>query len=87
MRTVGILEMAGDGTLLLERIEALDRLLQEDLADVLEQGFFFPLQADQPVSYAARTIVSTAEDLAVLVTAGHFSTRLFDQLGTHSLEL
>jgi DNA-binding NtrC family response regulator len=81
----GRLALAGQGTLVLDRVDALSPASQAILLRVLEEGSFFPLGSLRPQPFAARVIALTGPQLAARVNQGLFRQDLYHRLaGFHA---
>lgn len=79
-RKLGRLEMADDGTIVLDEVAALSPSMQSKLLRVLEERQFERLGGTETISITARLIALTNADLARLVTEGQFRGDLFFRL-------
>jgi DNA-binding NtrC family response regulator len=86
-RMRGQLELAGDGTLLLDEIAEMPFELQAKLLRVLEDRRFRPLGGEEEVPLRARVLASTHVDLARRITEGRFREDLFYRLNVVSIEV
>ncbi len=77
---LGRLEMAGDGTIVLDEVAALSAATQSKLLRVLEERQFERLGGTQTITIAARLVGLTNADLARLVSDGRFREDLFFRL-------
>ncbi|HEX6906936.1 MAG TPA: sigma-54 dependent transcriptional regulator [Terriglobales bacterium] len=76
----GRLELAGEGTLVLDEIAALTPAMQAKLLRVLEERRFQRLGGNRPLALAARIIALTNSDLEQAVAEGAFRQDLFYRL-------
>jgi DNA-binding NtrC family response regulator len=83
----GMLEMAADGTILLDEIGDLSISSQIKLLRLLQEREYFPLGSDLPKRSNARIIATTSKNLAAFTTSDSFRKDLFFRLRTHYLEL
>jgi DNA-binding NtrC family response regulator len=79
-RKLGRLELARDGTIVLDEVAALAPPAQSKLLRVLEERSFERLGGTETLRIAARLIALTNTDLARLVAAGRFRDDLFFRL-------
>ncbi len=81
----GLLERAGDGTLVLDHVEALPPEGQTSLLRVLEERSFLPVGTAAPRPFRARVIALAGAGLRERVTAGEFRPDLYHRLaGFHA---
>jgi DNA-binding NtrC family response regulator len=78
--TLGIFEIASDGTLFLDEVANLDLDIQGKLLRVLETGEFKPIGSSQVKKTKARIIAATNMDLKKMVQDGSFRQDLFYRL-------
>lgn len=83
----GLVETAASGTLFLDEIGDLQVASQLKLLRLLQEREFFPLGADMPRRSDARIIVSTNEDLTILMTTGRFRKDLYYRLRIHHIHI
>jgi DNA-binding NtrC family response regulator len=86
-RVRGQLELAGNGTLLLDEIAEMPIELQAKLLRVLEERKFRPLGAEQELALGARIIASTHVDLEARIEAGSFREDLYFRLNVVSIDI
>src|SRR5487761_593503 len=81
-RKLGRLELAGDGTILLDEVSALSLAMQAKLLRVLEERQFLRLGGVQPmrISAQARFVAISNADLQHLVVRGVFREDLYYRL-------
>lgn len=84
---IGKFEAAGDGTLLLDEIDALGLEQQAGLMRVIETGEFEPVGSNETRINRARIIVASNWDLEEAVKAGRFRQDLFYRLNVISFHL
>jgi transcriptional regulator with AAA-type ATPase domain/polyferredoxin len=82
---MGYLEVANNGTLVIERPERLARAVQERLREFMETGIFCPLGTSEAVRSNVRIIVAADEDLARAVEEGRFDRRLYELLAAQTV--
>src|SRR6202521_818281 len=76
-RKLGRLEMAGDGTIVLDEVAALSAAAQGKLLRVLQERSFERLGGTETLYIEARLVALTNVDLPAAVSAGHFREDLF----------
>ncbi len=76
----GLLEQAGEGSVLLKDIADLDLDIQARLLGVLESGTLIRVGAREPVAIACRLLAVTRHDLQQLVETGRFRDDLYYHL-------
>jgi len=80
----GWLARAGDGTLVLERVDTLPATGQVALLRVLEERTFFPVGTETPVRFAARVVATVASGATSDLDAGPLRGDLYHRLaGLH----
>jgi DNA-binding NtrC family response regulator len=84
---VGKFESVGDGTLLLDEIDALGLEQQAKLLRVLETGEYEPVGSNRTQRCAARVIAASNWDLERAVAAGKFRQDLYYRLHVMSIYL
>lgn len=83
---VGLLERARDGTVLLDRVDALPPEGQAALLRVLEERTFFPVGTSTPRPFRARVISIAGSRLAERVRSEEFRPDLYHRLaGYHAI--
>ncbi|MGY6214190.1 sigma-54 interaction domain-containing protein [Methylolobus aquaticus] len=78
--TRGLVGDAEGGTLFLDEVEALSPKAQVSLLRFLQDGFFRPLGARQPIKADVRVIAATNLELGEIVAAGEFRSDLMYRL-------
>ena len=86
-RKAGLFELAGNGTLFMDEITALDGKMQSKLLRALEQGSFFRVGGTQKVEVNVRLVTATNRDLAAAVQHGQFRDDLLYRINTVTVEL
>lgn len=82
----GALEQAGDGTLVLDRLDALTPAAQAALLRVLEEQRFTPLGSVQSRAFRARIVALVGPGLAGKLARGEFRSDLYHRLsGFHAV--
>jgi DNA-binding NtrC family response regulator len=79
--TLGALELASRGTLLLRHVDALGPKAQAGLLAALDAGAFHLTADRRRVPTDARIVATTSRDLGALVTSGRFDETLLHRLG------
>ncbi|MBI2394262.1 MAG: sigma 54-interacting transcriptional regulator [Deltaproteobacteria bacterium] len=83
----GRLELAGDGTLLLDEVGCLPTSLQPKLLRVLEQREFERVGGTRTQRLRARVIAATNADLTALVRKGQLRSDLYYRLSVVTVEI
>jgi DNA-binding NtrC family response regulator len=86
-RVRGQLELAGEGTLLLDEIAEMPVELQAKLLRVLEDRKFRPLGAESEITLKARIVAATHVDLERRIAAGSFRQDLYFRLNVVSIDI
>ncbi|HEY3497430.1 MAG TPA: sigma-54 dependent transcriptional regulator [Polyangiaceae bacterium] len=86
-RMRGQLELAGEGTLLLDEIGEMPVELQAKLLRVLEDRRFRPLGGEEELPLKARVIAASHVDLQRHIAEGRFREDLFYRLNVVSIEV
>lgn len=82
----GACERAGDGTLVLDRVDALSPAAQVVLLRLLEERRFVPVGASTPRALRARVVALVGPDLLARMGRGEFRVDLFHRLnGFHAV--
>ena len=84
-RRIGKLELAANGTLLLDEIGDISLHLQHKLLRVLQEREFYRLGGSDPIPLNARIIAATNRDLVTLISNGSFREDLFYRLNVISI--
>jgi DNA-binding NtrC family response regulator len=84
---VGRFEAVGDGTLLLDEVDALPLAQQAALLRVIETGEFEPVGGNQTQQCAARVIAASNWNLEDAVQSGRFRQDLYYRLNVLALHL
>ncbi len=85
--TRGKVELAHEGTLFLDDVDALSEEAQGHLLRALESGRFMPVNCHTEVVADARPVAATEKDLAAEVAAGRFRADLHSKLNVVPLEI
>ena len=86
-RKLGRMEMAGDGTIVLDEVAALSGPTQSKLLRVLEERRFERLGGTETLSIDARLIALTNADLTRAVSAGLFREDLYFRLSVLTIRV
>lgn len=86
-RNVGLVERAGEGTLLLDEVAELPAELQPKLLRLVQERSFLPVGAAAERPFGARIVCATHADLAERVRAGVFREDLLFRLNVISIEI
>jgi DNA-binding NtrC family response regulator len=86
-RIRGQLELAGEGTLLLDEIAEMPVELQAKLLRVLEDRRFRPLGSEDELPLRARVIAATHVDLELAIAEGRFREDLYYRLNVVSIQV
>src|SRR5271168_2768143 len=86
-RKFGRLEMAGNGTIVLDEVAALSPATQSKLLRVLEERCFERLGGTETLTIEARLVALTNADLARAVAAKHFREDLYFRLSGLTLHV
>ena len=85
--SVGLVELAAGGTLVLDGVDFLDAPAQGALAATLTAGSFQRVGSAHRIEAEARLIATADTDLAATVRGGSFRRDLFESLGRVSIAL
>jgi transcriptional regulator with AAA-type ATPase domain/DNA-directed RNA polymerase specialized sigma54-like protein len=83
----GCLELAAGGTLFLQEIGAMSRVLQAKLLRVLQEKRFERLGGTETITTDARIVAATNQDLEQLIAEGRFRRDLFFRLNVYPIAL
>jgi DNA-binding NtrC family response regulator len=86
-RMRGQLELAANGTLLLDEIAEMPIELQAKLLRVLEDRKFRPLGSEEELPLRARVLAATHVDLERRISEGTYREDLFDRLNVVAIEV
>jgi two-component system response regulator AtoC len=86
-RKHGLLELANDGTLVLDEIGEMDLQLQSKLLTVLDSRTFLRLGGEEAVTADARLLVCTNQDLEAGIRAGRFREDLYYRLNVFPIRM
>ena len=84
-RRIGKLELAGNGTLLLDEIGDISLHLQHKLLRVLQEREFYRLGGIEAIPLNARVIAATNREISKLVSTGNFREDLYYRLNVISI--
>ncbi|MHC4214545.1 MAG: sigma 54-interacting transcriptional regulator, partial [Planctomycetota bacterium] len=79
-RRLGLLQVAQEGTVLIENVEQLAGSVQAKLIDFIQNGYFLPMGGQTPIRSSARIIATSSIDLGKLVESGEFDQNLYNVL-------
>jgi len=85
--TIGKLESAHGGTLLLDNIGHLDPAIQVKLSPFLEDGQFSRVGGRSSMKVDVRIVAATSQDLEAAVAAGDFREELFYRLNVIRIDV
>jgi DNA-binding NtrC family response regulator len=85
--SVGLVELAAGGTLVLEDVHLLDPLAQGALAEALREDSFRRVGSSHRIETEVRFIATAGPELPAAVRAGSFRSDLFELLGQASIAL
>ncbi|MFI5059621.1 MAG: sigma 54-interacting transcriptional regulator [Candidatus Acidiferrales bacterium] len=83
----GLVELAQNGTLYLDEISDLDRILQSKLLHFMQDGSFSRIGGEAQRTVNTRIICSTHKDLEKEIAAGNFRADLFYRINVLRLRL
>ncbi len=83
----GKMELAGNGTLVLDEIGEMSTQLQAKLLHVLQDGEYTRLGGVRPLQLRARIMALTNRNLESAITTGHFRRDLYFRLNVIRIEL
>jgi Nif-specific regulatory protein len=86
-RQSGCLELAAGGTLFLQEIGAMSRVLQAKFLRVLHEQRFERVGGTETLTTDARIVAATSQDLEWLVAEGRFRRDLFYRLNVYPIAL
>lgn len=83
----GLIEMASEGTLLLDEITEMPQSMQVKLLRVIQEKEMLRLGATKPVNVDVRFIAATNRDIQDAIKNGHFRQDLYFRLNVISLHI
>ncbi len=86
-RKIGKFEMADGGTLFLDEIGEMSPAMQAKLLRVLQEGVFYRLGGNSPISVDVRVISATNRDIVKEVKEGTFREDLFYRLNVVQIRM
>jgi len=86
-RKIGKFELADGGTLFLDEIGEMSPGMQAKLLQVLEEGIFYRVGGNTPISVDVRVISATNTDIAQAVAQGDFREDLFYRINVVQLHM
>jgi DNA-binding NtrC family response regulator len=81
----GLIENAKSGTIFLDEIGDLSMESQVKLLRLIQEGKYYPLGADIPITTDARIVAATNKDLSNSIITGKFRKDLYYRLETHDI--
>jgi len=84
---MGLIESAGNGTIFLDEIGDMGKLLQVKLLRYLETGEYYRLGESVPRKGAARLVTATNRDLGEAVETGGFRKDFYHRVGVLEFEI
>ena len=86
-RKIGKFELADGGTLFMDEIGEMSPGMQAKLLRVLQEGLFYRVGGNVPISVDVRVISATNKDIAKEITEGKFREDLFYRLNVVQLHM
>jgi DNA-binding NtrC family response regulator len=86
-RHIGKLEFAGEGTVLLDDVDALPSTIQPKLLHAVENREFYPVGSNRAIKFQARLLSATNCKLEELASRGAFRSDLMYRLNTYELPI
>lgn len=86
-RKIGKFELADEGTLFLDEIGEMSQGMQAKLLGVLQEGVFYRVGGNTPISVDVRIICATNRDIAKEVEEGRFREDLFYRLNVVQIHM
>ena len=86
-RQLGLLELATNGTICIDHIDALGPALQAKLLHALELGTFYRTGGTQKAFGTPRLVATTVRDLSLMVSNGSFRDDLYYRINAISVVL
>ena len=83
----GMLELAADGTVFFDEIGDMPIDLQAKLLRALQEREFYRVGGVEPVSFGARVLAATRQDLAALIAEGRFREDLYYRLSVATISV
>ena len=80
----GILENFS-GNLVINHLENIPLSIQDDLADIVSYGIFYPYKSDFSVQTESRLIFTTEQNLDFLLNTGKISSKLYKEIQTTTI--
>ncbi len=84
---IGLFELASDGTLFLDEVETLSLAVQAKLLRVLQEKVFRRVGGRSDITFQARVIAATNQNLAQLIDGEKFREDLFYRLNVLPVEI
>jgi DNA-binding NtrC family response regulator len=86
-RRIGAFELSGAGTIFLDEIGELDLPLQAKLLRVLQEKKFQRVGGNMQLSFSARLVCATNQNLISKVRTGQFREDLYHRINSHELRI
>jgi Nif-specific regulatory protein len=86
-RKIGKFELADEGTLFLDEIGEMSQSMQAKLLGVLQEGVFYRVGGNTPISVDVRIICATNRDISKEVAEGRFREDLFYRLNVVQIHM
>lgn len=84
---IGKIELAGGSTLFIKEINSLNPYLQKKILEVLDEGVFCRIGADEPIPIDVRIVASASDNLFNAALQGYFSEELYRKLSQVTVNL
>lgn len=84
---IGLIELAGEGTLFLDEVGEIPMASQAKLLKCLDEREYFPLGASRPKQLRCNVIAATNRDLEAMVLAKRFRKDLLYRLNTFTVSI
>jgi transcriptional regulator with AAA-type ATPase domain len=86
-RRLGLLQVAHEGTVLIENVDQLVDSVQVKLLDFIQSGHFLSLGGRTPIKSSVRIVATTTTELGQLVESGKFDKNLYTVLFGQTLTI
>jgi DNA-binding NtrC family response regulator len=83
--SIGLLELVGQGTLLIDEVQRLPLSMQSKLVNVLHERAFHRLGGHRKIPFKARVVIAASADIQQMVSAGRFREDLFSWLNVGTI--
>ena len=84
-RRLGLFQIVGDGTVIIENIEHLAPVVQTSLKEFIKTGSFQPLGEKESLTSSAKILTTTHENLGMMVDMGGFDRELGELLTAQTI--